>query len=56
MIKIKIRKFKLYDNRDGGYFVFAPCIYSMSRKEGFSIGMELFYKRFFYLDVRFNDD
>tara|TARA_R100000951_G_scaffold112363_1_gene112589 strand:- start:391 stop:543 length:153 start_codon:yes stop_codon:yes gene_type:complete len=49
---MKIKQFRLYDNRDGGYFVFAPCIYSLSRKK-LSIGLELLGRRFFYLDVRF---
>lgn len=48
MMKIN---FKLKD-KDEGYFVFAPCIYNMDRA-GFSIGLELFGRRFFYLSVRF---
>ena len=50
---MKVNQFKLYDNRDGGYFVFAPCIYNLSSKR-FSIGLELFGRRFFYLDIKLN--
>jgi hypothetical protein len=50
---IKVSKFKAYDSQDGGYFTFAPCVYQMNR-EAFSFGLEIFGRRFFYTDIRFN--
>lgn len=49
MKKIKI-KCKLIDTDDGGYFVFAPCIYSF-HKNNISFGLELFGRRFLYTSI-----
>lgn len=50
---MKINKFKLYHKDSECYFVFAPCVYQMNR-EAFSFGLEIFGRRFFYTDIRFN--
>lgn len=50
-MKIKVTKFKAYDSQDGGYFTFAPCVYSLSTKR-ISFGLELFGRRFFYTELR----
>jgi hypothetical protein len=42
---------KFWNNSDGGFFVFAPCIYQASR-DILSIGLELFGVRVFYICIR----
>lgn len=48
---LKVSKFKLYDSQDGGYFTFAPCVYTLNTKR-LSFGLELFGRRFFYTEIR----
>lgn len=44
-------KFKFWDTNDGGYFIFAPCIYSLSKNE-VSIGLEIARIRIFYFKIK----
>lgn len=41
-------KHKFWDFDRSCYFVFAPCVYSFNKEEGFSFGLELFGCRLFY--------
>ena len=41
---------QLVDKNDGGYFVFALCIYSFSKKR-ISFGLELFGRRYLYTNI-----
>lgn len=42
---------KIWDTSDGGYFVFAPCIYEASRSI-LSVGLEILGVRVFYISIR----
>lgn len=42
---------KLLDSNDGGYFFFAPIIYTLN-KNTLSFGLELFGRRFFYTTIK----
>lgn len=48
MITIKI---EFIDKDDGGYFAFAPSLYTLSAKR-ISFGLELFGRRYFYTEIR----
>ena len=42
---------KFWDTSDGGYFVFAPCIYSVTRST-LSIGLEILGVRVLYISIK----